>query len=213
MRHGRWLITAVLACALAAGAAVLVLSSFGVFDVQVWERETPLRAPVAVTDVRDGVMTLADGRTFRPAGIQRRESVSQDAYDDTLRVIAAQGVIVTRDIGDGSALLLAEPRFYNWCGTRGYQGNPRARLAGFYVQCPLSEAMIHWGYAVPDLDQEGLTPHERWRLEGAEHIGGVPGEPRQVSRELVALRLDGNERLMTDFDGVVALMWKPPPVP
>ena len=52
---------------MAALTTFIVLSANGVFDYDVWYRETPLRDPITVTSVRDGTMTLADGRSFKAA--------------------------------------------------------------------------------------------------------------------------------------------------
>ncbi len=198
-----------------AGVAVFAaLSATGVFDVEVWERESPLPNPITVITVQDGNITLSDGRTFRPAGVRRRGDVSADAYDDALRVIVAQGVVVIHDLGDGTAFLLAEPKYYNWCGTRcGYKGIPWARWAGSYLQRPLSELLIFSAYARPDLDHTALTARERWRLEGVERFVRAGAEPVRISRNSVALQYSGDVCTLDDIDTKLALLWKPPPSP
>ena len=174
----------------AAVAACLFFSPNGLFNLEVWEREKPLVNPVAVTSVREGVITLANGRTIRPAGVRRREGVSVDAYDNAIRVMAAQGVEIDRDLGDGTAFLKAKPKSYNWCGTRGYKGNPFARWAGSYFQCSLSELLIRSGCAASDLDNNGLTDRERWRLVGIEQIGRQRKSELRISKDSGAICYD-----------------------
>ncbi|MFN8728491.1 MAG: hypothetical protein ACK55O_09465 [Phycisphaerales bacterium] len=192
----------------AAFVAFSVLSISGVFDYDVWKREKPLASPIAVTSVRDGAITLSDGRVFRPAGVQRPEGVAAEDYDNAVRVIVAQGVIVVRDLGDGSAFLLAEPKFYNWCGTRNADGIPWKRWAGSYLQCPVSELLVQTAYAIPALDQDQLTARERWRLEGVEHIAGIAESPTRISNDLGAFRYGGGESYLSDYDETLELMWK-----
>jgi hypothetical protein len=191
-------------------AAFAILSEYGAFNVEVWERENPLKNPVAVTNVSNGTITLADGRSFRPAGVQRAHNVSIEDYDYALGVIAAQGVVVARDLGDGRALMLAEPKFYNWCGTRGYNGNPWARWAGSYIQCPISEVLVQSGYGQLDLDTPGLTPRERWRLKGIEHVCPIAESPTRISRDLSAFRYGGIESCFDNYDEMLESVWKPP---
>lgn len=206
------LITAI--AVVAAFVVFILLSASGVFDIDVWERETPLSHAIVVTTVQDGTVTLSDGRTFRPAGVRRRDNVPVEDYDNALRVIVAQGVVVTRDLGDGTAFLLAEPKYYNWCGTRfGYKGNPWARWAGSYFQRPLSELLILSAYAEPDLEQTTLTAREQWRLEGVERFVRSGAQPVRISRDLVALTYNGNVITLDDFDSKLAVLWKPPPSP
>jgi hypothetical protein len=211
MRSGLKTLGFVAGVVIATLALLYVLTERGVFNTEVWERDTPLRGAVPVTSVRDGVVTLADERSFRPAGVRRADGVSTDAFDDAIRVTCAQGVVVTRDLGDGSAFLLAEPKFYNWCGTRGYRGNPWARWAGSYFQCPVSELLVQCGYATADTEQAGLTTRERWRLEGVGHVGGIPESPRRIAPSLDAIEYDADVRCFEDLDGAIELMWKPAP--
>ena len=194
----------------AAFIAFSALSESGVFDYDVWKREDPLVSPLTVTSVREGAITLIDGRVFHPAGVRRPEGVAADDYDNALRIIVAQGVVVVRDLGDGSAFLLAEPKFYNSCGTRNADGIPWKRWAGSYLQCPVSELLVQTAYAVPVLDQDRLTARERWRLEGVEHIGAIAESPTRISMELGAFN-GGNESYLRDYDATLELMWKPAP--
>lgn len=206
------LIAAVVALS-AAWVAYQVAGENGLFNTEVWVREAPLAEAVAVSKVENGTITLSDGRSLRPAGVARRDGVSVEEFDAAIRTAVAQGVAVTRDLGDGRAFLRAEPRFYNWCGTRGYQGNPWAHWAGSYLQMPLSELLIHAGYAKANLDEEGLAGRERWRLGGVQHIAaGINESPVRISTESTAFRYDGSERyLSTDCDEWVESLWKPPP--
>lgn len=192
---------------------VLILSESGAFNVDIWKRENPLANAIPVRRVLDGALSLADGRSFRPAGITRRETVSRADFDAALTTITAQGIVVIRDLGDGRALLMAEPKFYNWCGTRNYRGNPWARWAGSFLQCPVSELLIQSGYAAPALDQPGFTPLELWRLEGALHASPQPTEPTQLSSTLTALRYDGSSNAFDHYDEFLEAVWKPPPNP
>lgn len=195
-------------------AAVLllgILSTGGVLDYDVWVREQPLRSPIAVTSVHEGTILLTDGRAFRPAGVRKLESVAAEDFDNALRVMVAQGVVVIRDVGDGSAFLLAEPKFYNPCGTRGMDGNPWKRGAGSYFQCPISELLIQTGYAAPTLAQNGLTKRELWRLEGVQHFGGVEDSPRRVSPGSGSFRFGVMERYFHDYEELLETMWKPAP--
>lgn len=211
MKHQLGIIAVISAVLLIVAALVLVAEPR--FLVQeVWERENPLVNPVAVRNVHDGVLTLDDGRLFRPAGIRRPPELGAAEYDTALRVMVAQGVVVSRDLGDGSAMLTAEPRFYNWCGTAGYKGRWWAHLAGSYLRCPLSELMIFTSYALPDLEQPSLTAHERWRLEGVTSLGDTGPGPVRISLTSNAIRSDPRfHRLDSEFEGLLELLWKAPP--
>lgn len=199
------------ASALAVLITLGVFSLVGVFDYDVWTRDRPLVSPIQVTNVREGTITLADGRAFRLAGIRRSQDVTAQDYDKALRIVVAQGVILVRDLGDGSAMFIAEPKFYNWCGTRNADGIPWKRCAGWYLRCPVSELLIHTKYAIPDLDQAGLTARERWRLEGVEHLGGMDESPTRISDELGAFRFGGYATYLSNYDTTLELMWKSPP--
>ncbi|MBK7403932.1 MAG: hypothetical protein IPJ41_04690 [Phycisphaerales bacterium] len=203
----------ILAAGLLAVAAVVVVFGTDLLHKEVWTRDTPLSNPIAVTQVSEGVLTLADGRTLRPAGVRRSDGVTPDEYDLALRTLVAQGVLVDRTLDDTRAMLTAEPKFYNWCGTRGMEGNPFAHWAGGYYPCPVSEFLIIARYADPDPDQPGLTPCERWRLEGTQHFWPPLEDPqRQITRpELTAFRYEGYERLLADYDSWLEIAWRSPP--
>lgn len=214
MKRGPRTILIISITLVAALVVFILLSANGIFDIEIWERESPLPNAMSVTTVRDGTVTLSDGRTFRLAGVRRREDVSVEDYDNALRVMVAQGVVVTRDLGDGTAFLLGEPKFYNWCGTRcGYKGNPWARWAGSYLQRPLSELLIFSAYARPDLEQASLTARERWRLEGVGRFVRTGARPVGVSRDLVALEYSGSVSTLDSFDAKLEVLWKPAPLP
>lgn len=181
------------------------------FGDEVWTREQPLVDPIGVTEVRSGELVLNDGRVVRPAGVRRADSISPEEYDFALRVVAAQGVVIRGDLGDGRAMLTAEPRFYNWCGTRGYRGNPFAHWAGSFIQCPVSEFMIHAGYAEADTEQPGLSVREQWRLEGAGEIARSFDLPLSARGETMAFRYEGSERMFTDYETWLEVSWMPPP--
>lgn len=211
MKSGLKTLAMVVGAVVAIMSVLCLLTDQGVFNTEVWERESPLLGAVTVTSVRAGVVTLADGRRFRPAGVRRGDGVSAEEFDRAIVVMCAQGVVVIRDLGDGSAFLLAEPKFYNWCGTRGYRGNPWARWAGSYFRCPLSEVLVQCGYATAATEQAGLTPLERWRLEGVTHVGTIPESPWRISPNEDALEYDADVRCFADLDAAIALMWKPAP--
>lgn len=192
---------------LIAATALIVLYANDAFVRQVWTRDHPLTNPVAVTSVRDGVLTMADGRMLRPAGIRRRDSVSAGEYDAALRAIVNQGVVVTRDLGDGRALLRAEPKFWNWCGTH----NGWTHWAGTYLQCPVSELLIFSAYADPDVDAVRLDQKERWRIEGAVHLNEGERQPTPIHPDGTKLRFDGGFNLFNDYDVAIEAVWKPPP--
>ena len=126
----------------------LVLAPTCIFVRERWVRDNPMKNAIGVVAVRNGAVTLADGRIFRPAGVSRAEAISTEEYDRALRVIVRQGVVVIRDLGDGRAFLRTEPKFYNWCGTSG----TFTHWAGSYIQCPLSELLIYAGYARAEVD-------------------------------------------------------------
>jgi len=173
------------------------------FPEGAWTREHPLVDAISIVDIREGAITLADGRTFRLAGIAPAPGVSADAFADALRTITAQGVTVLRDLGDGRAFLLAEPKFYNWCGT--------GRWPGMYLQCPVSELLIQSGYAEPDLTHPSLTAREQWRLEGAAHLRDSDYQQTPISTRSSAFRISGREGAFRDYDLHVEAVWKPPP--
>ncbi|CAN5686448.1 hypothetical protein BH11PLA1_BH11PLA1_02330 [soil metagenome] len=196
---------------LAGGVAYLAICT-DFFLTEVWRREHPLLAPLTVQRVEDGVLTLADGRRFRPAGIVKTESVTVQEFDTALRVACAQGVEIVRDCGDGRAFLRVEPRFYNWCGTRGYEGRPWAHFAGEYDPAPLSEFLVYCGYATTDLSQPDLTARERWRLEGAIRFAEQLKKPLYFVESRNAFELGGDVCQGSDYDELVQLLVSPPPL-
>lgn len=196
----------------AGGVFFLVLPGLGIVVREVWTRGVPLVAPLVATSVHDGAITLADGRTFRLAGVARREGVPAAEYDGALRAMVAQGVVVVRDLGNGSALLVGEPRFHNWCGThRGW-----THWAGALIQCPLSELLVLGGWADANPTESGLTSREAWRIEGVVHAFSVSSRPRRVLtlREGPAIDFSSDEWALSDqerCDRFIEDVWKAPP--
>ncbi len=192
----RKLILKAMRLALIGGAVWYVVDRNRTFEV--WLRESPLVSGIGVNKVSGGVITLADGRAFAPAGIRKADGVSDEDYDLAVRVVMAQGVVVTRDLGDGRAFLMAEPRFYNSCGTRGFNGDPRARCAGIYQRCSASHVLVATGYGVPDAEQLGLTKTEERRLRAVATLFGDPAGPTPIAEKLLAFRNIGSERALGD---------------
>lgn len=208
IRRRIFLITA--AAVLAAAGLGTVAFLGGASDV--WDRKAPLIDAIPVVSVHEGVLTLADGRSFRPAGISRREPVSQSELDRAIRAITAQGVTVTRDLGDGRAFLLAEPKFYNPSGTRAYYRNRWLYWAGKYVECPLSELLIQTAFADPALTEPDLTPREIWRLQGAQSLAYPDSARTRISTDGGALRHDSHMcGIFEDYEWYLDAAWKPPP--
>lgn len=190
----------------AAAALVIGITQTGVLRRPAWHRQNPLQNPVEVTAVRDGVITLATGAAFHPAGVVRRGSVTPTDFDLALRIMTAQGVVVIRDLGDGRAFLMAEPKFYNWCGT----SSPR--WAGTYYRCRVSELLVATAFADPAIDEPGLTPRERWRLEGVRETLILDDVPTRLSTTQMAIRIDTMYAMLSDdYDDTLASVWKPPP--
>ena len=146
-------------------AAYFTLEFSGVLDRDVWTREHPLTSPIAVVSVKDGVVTLSDGRSFAPAGVERAQIITPAKYDEALAAATDQGVEVLLDLGSGRAALMCEPKFHNTCGTRGYKGDRHAWWAGGTFGCRLSEFLIYSGYATITTGKPELPPREQWRLE------------------------------------------------
>jgi hypothetical protein len=194
---------------LAAGLFVFAMMwNAGVLRRENWTRETPLVDPVKVVAVKDGALTLEDGRVLRPAGISPAADVAPSLFDEALRAATLQGVVVTREFGDGRALLLAEPKFYNWCGTCGCDG-----WMGTYYRMPLSEAMVFLKYATIDTTQDGMTARERWRIEGANKFMANDG-PARMSMRSRSFRYESDARFFVDpdqYDQTLELIWTPPP--
>ncbi|MBL0871400.1 MAG: hypothetical protein IBJ18_12580 [Phycisphaerales bacterium] len=202
-------ITIILACTIAAAITLVVLDELDTFTVDFWDRKHPLVNPLAVTSVESGRITLADGRVLTPAGIRRRDNITDQQFDDALRTCVAQGVIINRDLKDGRAFLTVEPKFYNWCGTCARKRGSRKRWKGTYFQAPLSELLVVQGYAHIELDQPNLTPLERWRLEGTKHLN-PPDKPNWILIETPAFRYDTTPAYMLDYDDFLEIYSKPP---
>ncbi len=180
---------------------------------QIWIREHPLSNPLAIAGVSEGFITLDDGRKFKPAGIRRHDRVNQTDYDRILEAVVAQGVKVVRDLGDHRALLVAEPKFYNWCGTYNSSWLGSTRWAGTYHQVPVSELLIAEGVAEPDVGQLGLTALERWRLQGVRNALVMYSAPDIAKIHDSALRYGGWERELSNLDESLTDMVGPPPKP
>lgn len=187
-------------------AAVAAIVAFNWPRPEWWDRKHPLASPVAVVGVEGGRLTLADGRVFEPAGIVRPDDVDPDEYDEFLRTVAAQGVEVVRDLGDGRAFLRAEPKFWNWCGTCRRQ---RGNWAGSFFTVALSEYACSTGYAVAQPDQPGISSHERWRLESVDELArGYTGRPRFHDGQI---EYDSNARHFHDWDELAPAFGGPRP--
>ncbi len=203
-------VLSVLAAAFIVSIVIGGLFLVGAFNRDVWDRDAPLHTPIALKEVRDGVIILADDRAYRPAGITRRDDVSPADFDAALRTVAAQGILVDRDLGDGRAFLHAEPKFYNHCGYRNRWGR---HWAGRYVNCDASLALVTSGYARIDLDQPGLSDLDRWRFEGLDHLISIPPSPQRISDGLVAFDTTAQEHHLAAYDTTLAIVWHPPPKP
>ncbi|MBS0188319.1 MAG: hypothetical protein JSS51_09630 [Planctomycetes bacterium] len=197
----------------AAYMAFRVIDEQGAFDTTFWTRENPLQGAIQVHEVRDGVLKLVDGRSFRPAGVWRGAWMTTEQFDSVLSVMAAQGVVIDRDVGDGSAFMTVEPKFYNWCGTRGCGGrNRHERWAGGYFVCPMSYLLIQACYADPDVQQAGLSATDQWRLQGTNRICERRGGPNNWSQTNKAFRYDVFVRDFANLDETIEREWKPRPV-
>lgn len=177
--------------------AVLTCVAVGFFFAAskgAWKREMPLVDPVGVRSVAGGVLVLEDGREFRPAGVEPRVDV--ETWDLFLRVSTAQGVVVDRALGDESAAIRVEPRFYNWCGTSS------RRWPGSYVQCGLAVLAVRCGYADPAQELGELSDLEVRRLKGAMALR-FDDEPVLIHDELNAFRFDSLVFELQDLDGYV----------
>lgn len=196
-------VSAVAALLLALGVTLSYVSGTPSFNV--WNRPSPLVGAVPVVSVHDGVMVLADGRAFTPDGVRRANGLAPEQFDLVLRVAGAQGVVVERDLGDGRAMVTVEPRFYNGCGSH----SGWTRWAGSYVRHTLSQFLVLMGYAAFDPSQAGLTPMERWRLEGAAHIAGRPADLPWAPG--AAFHFSGAMgELSPNLDEYITCLWQPP---
>ena len=164
-----------------------------------WRRPNPLMNPIGVIEVRDGMITLEDGRVMQPAGVVPAQGISAEAWDQFLRVSTAHGVEVERVPDEDRALLRVEAKFYNWCGTcRSRGGN----WAGDYVQAGLGELAILCGYAdlAPDLDE--LTERELRRLRGCVELR-LGQEPIRISGSSNAFRFGSVVYVLRDLENYI----------
>lgn len=171
-----------------------------------WIRNKPLATPLAVSSVSDGSITLANGCVLRPAGIVRSPTVSAEEYDAALRTMTAQGVEVRDLVSDETAMLQAEPKFYNWCGTSS------RRWPGSYFQCGVSEAMVYLGFADLDMTSATLKPLDQWRLEGARRIRDTEQTRTDINDRMSAFSYSGSAKILEDFDGWIEVLYQPPPL-
>lgn len=169
--------------------------------IEIWDRANPLPNPIKVINVSAGILTLADGSQVTPIGINPSELVSPDVYDDFLRAATAQGVQIGKRTHDNRAVIQAEPRFYNWCGTN----NGFKHWAGTYIPCDLSALAIICNYAQRDTTQTDLSPQVRWRLDGTASLR-YDEEPIRISTDLKAFRLDSIAYSLQDLDYSIELM-------
>jgi hypothetical protein len=172
-----------------------------------WIRNKPLAAPLAVSSVSNGSIALANGSVLRPAGIVRSPSVSEEQYDAALRTMTAQGVEVRDLVSGEAAMLQAEPKFYNWCGTSS------RRWPGSYFQCGVSEAMVYLGYADLDMTTATLKPLDQWRIEGARHIRDIEQPRTDINDRISAFSYSGGAKILEDFDSWIEVLYQPPPLP
>jgi hypothetical protein len=156
-------------------------------------RNHPLAHAISITNVHVGVVYLADGRAFRPAGITLpADPGAYAAAMQFIRVATKQGVEVRTDLCDGSAMLVCEPRFQSWCGT--------GHISGMYIPCGLSELLVACGYASVD-DHANLLPEESARLRAVVAIFNETGRdanPRQFTEH--GIQYDGYASILGQLD-------------
>jgi hypothetical protein len=178
---------------------VLIAAGLNIGREESWRRPNPLMNPISVVEVRDGMITLEDGRVMQPAGVVPAQGISAESWDRFLRVSTAHGVEVERVLDEDRALLRVEAKFYNWCGTcRSRGGN----WAGDYVQAGLGELAILCGYADLAPDQSELTEQELWRLRGCVELR-PDQEPFRISESSNALRFDSVAFMLRDIDNYI----------
>jgi hypothetical protein len=162
-------------------------------------RPNPLANPIRIVGISSAGLELADGRTLRPAAVALPEDPeAHSAALEFIHIAVAQGVEVIRELEDGSALLLCEPRFYNWCGT--------CRTRAWYLRSGLSELLIRAGHASPVLPWPGLDPAEAQRIETVTAMAEVSrhGEPETV-RPGIGIRYDSHYRDLERLDELAEL--------
>jgi hypothetical protein len=174
-----------------------------------WVRENPLVDPLAVIEVRDGLIVLEDGRAFAPAGVVPRADIAPEVYDGFLLAVLAQGVVVDRVVSDGVAVMTAEPRFFNTCGTSS------RRVPGTFHRGSIGVILAFGGYAVLDAEAEGLTEYERWRHRGVQAImDELPrsfDEPLRFQQDRIPLSTDLALFLKFGIDRTIKLWTEQPP--
>lgn len=160
-----------------------------------WERPNPLIAPVGVVGIDSGWLVLEGGRRLRPAGITPR--VDADTWDRFLRASSAQGVVVRRDIGNGTGVITAEPRFVNTCGT----SRRRSNWQGSFVRADLSCLAILGGYAEESGESSELSEQEQLDLRGSSALWSDTEEPMEIMHDGQGFRYDSIVSVLRDFDG------------
>lgn len=161
-----------------------------------WQRASPLADPITVRSVEGGVLVFADGRRLKPAGVERRDEVATDEYDAFLHAATAQGVEIIRSVDSSSAILIAEPKFWNWCGTS------NQRWPGSYIRWPLAELLIISNYADPDSDAHAtMAEDERDRLASAIRFRGSASlEPWRVSEDTTQIIYSSTASIGPELD-------------
>lgn len=170
------------------------------FDTRRYDvRDRPLAHPIVVSSVGDGVLHLADGRALRPAGIAfPSDPAARETAMTLLRIATKQGVEVRSDLGDGSAFLTCEPRFYNWCGT--------GRIKGWYIPCGLSELLVTTGHGTIDA-HASIAPVDLARLHAAERLGSERGDVSQPVPFIESgVRFDGFAHWLGRLDEYIKVM-------
>lgn len=169
-----------------------------------WKRPTPLINPIQIINVQSGTITLVDGRTLTPAGINPKDNISTETFDQFLRIATAQGVVIEQHLTENRALITIEPKFYNWCG------NSNKRWPGSYTTCDLSLLAIRLNYAQHDQSQTDLSPRTQWRLEGITSLM-FDDYPIRMSTHSTAFRYESLEYEFNDIDSAIQLMTKTSP--
>lgn len=149
--------------------AIVVLTASILWDGQRTKivRPQPLVSPIQVVNVGGFVIDLADGRSFRLAGIRPRANAESTACDTAyLQAACAQGIEVICDLGDGTALIRCEPFVGPRCGNSG--------ILAWSSQCCLNELLLITGHARLAISDR-LSPTERWRLRACESL--MPNYP------------------------------------
>jgi endonuclease YncB( thermonuclease family) len=147
------------------GAVVYFMVPALLLPSGVWRRrvvrESPLKAPTAITSVRGDTLISAN-QEFRIAGVTLpSDGELSTRATDFLRVVTSQGVEVIRPVQpEGTFVLRCEPRIWHWCGNDSVKAH--------YEQFNLNELVVAFGYATFNPAARGLTDNEGLRLRGAE---------------------------------------------